>query len=223
MSVRWICGVGENKLAIPIWCIHIYTDPSKYALTQGSGRRRGWKHESPRNLMNNAWTQEQRVSGDGRADGTRKRKYGKKGYWDFWDWVAGWCQTTFFARVRKLAHWQALQNVFFNFISSCYLTKRGEVILKSRIEMIMRLSIPMNYYRNNGGAFGNGVRGRISEIWEPTCHVLGPKLRFVTSLVKFVTAGCLSHFASINFGPSKLFRDFPRTSAIIHETDTYCA
>ena len=43
-----------------------------------------------------------------------------------------------------------------------YLTKRGEVILKSRIEMIMRLSIPMNYYRNNGGAFGNGVR--ISEI-----------------------------------------------------------
>ena len=68
----------------------------------------------------------------------------------------------FFARVRKLAHWQALQNVFFNFISSCYLTKRGEVILKSRIEMIMRLSIPMNYYRNNGGAFGNGVR--ISEI-----------------------------------------------------------
>ena len=68
----------------------------------------------------------------------------------------------FFARVRKLAHWQALQNVFFNFISSCYLTKRGEVILKSRIEMIMRLSIPMNYYRNDGGAFSNGVR--ISEI-----------------------------------------------------------
>ena len=54
------------------------------------------------------------------------------------------------------------------FISTCYLTKRGEVILKSRIEMIMRLSIPMSYYRNNGGAFRNGVR--ISQRYENLRH-----------------------------------------------------